>query len=412
MVRSPGIDRSSARRAMAILTLTALVGALLVAAPASAGGTRHASPTGSGSACTDAAPCDVTTALEGAFPGATVIIPGDEGPYAIPGEIHAAPGIAVNGTNGRPELVFAAGGLNLYDAHAKNLRITANGATTAFRLRDGAQADRIFVHQSGSGHACYLAPRGSLRSSVCWADGTSDLAIETDGSTTLRNVVAYGGTEAAILVYGRDDFCQCHRATLTMVNTIARSTYAGFDLLVESDGSAEAWVRPTYSNFRTRRLIGGSGNVKLVASDTNQTARTDRPKFIGAATGNFRAAPGAPQIDLGTTAAANGDKDLDGRPRKVGTRTDVGASEYSPPQTTITAGPKGTITDETPTFRFTSSRAGSTFQCKVDGGLWLTCTSPANLSLAFGAHTFRVRATDPLGYVDPTPAKRSITILP
>jgi len=138
---------------------------------------------------------------------------------------------------------------------------------------------------------------------------------------------------------------------------------------------------------------------------------TNRPTFIDAASGNFRAAPGAPQSDRGTTATANGDTDLDGRPRTVGTRTDIGASEYSPPQTTMTAGPKGTTTDGTPTFRFTSSRSGSTFQCKVDGGPWMTCTSPSTTSLAHGSHTFRVRATDPLGYLDRTPATRSLPIV-
>jgi hypothetical protein len=83
----------------------------------------------------------------------------------------------------------------------------------------------------------------------------------------------------------------------------------------------------------------------------------------------------------------------------------------SPPQTTITSGPSGRIRDRTPTFRFTSSIPGSTFQCRVDSGLWRACTSPFTTArLSFGAHTFRVRAKA-AGFTDPTPAARSFRVV-
>jgi hypothetical protein len=65
----------------------------------------------------------------------------------------------------------------------------------------------------------------------------------------------------------------------------------------------------------------------------------------------------------------------------------------------------------TATFYFVSSSAGSTFQCSLDGGAWTTCTSPQTYSgLASGAHTFSVKATDPAGNVDATPATSSWTV--
>ena len=83
----------------------------------------------------------------------------------------------------------------------------------------------------------------------------------------------------------------------------------------------------------------------------------------------------------------------------------------SPPQTTMTAGPSGQIHDRTPTFRFASSIPGSTFQCRVDGGLWRNCASPFTTSrLSFGSHTFRVRAKA-AGLTDPTPAARSFRVV-
>jgi subtilisin family serine protease len=78
------------------------------------------------------------------------------------------------------------------------------------------------------------------------------------------------------------------------------------------------------------------------------------------------------------------------------------------PNTTITAGPRNPTTARIATFRFKSSQAGSKFECKHMSGPWTFCTSPKTYrSLAFGVHTFRVRAIDPSGNVDATPAVRT-----
>ncbi len=81
------------------------------------------------------------------------------------------------------------------------------------------------------------------------------------------------------------------------------------------------------------------------------------------------------------------------------------------PRTTITDGPTGLTNDSTATFRFTSSEAGSSFQCRVDGGAFASCTSPRTTAvLADGQHTFRVRARDQALNLDLTPASRSFTV--
>ena len=78
------------------------------------------------------------------------------------------------------------------------------------------------------------------------------------------------------------------------------------------------------------------------------------------------------------------------------------------PNTTITAGSRNPTTARIATFRFTSSQAGSKFECKHMAGPWTRCTSPRTYrSLAFGLHTFRVRAIDPSGNIDATPAVRT-----
>jgi hypothetical protein len=88
-----------------------------------------------------------------------------------------------------------------------------------------------------------------------------------------------------------------------------------------------------------------------------------------------------------------------------------GPTDTTPPDTTITAGPSGPTNDTTPTFAFTASQSGSTFACRVDSGSWAACASPwTTAALTSEAHSVSVRATDPAGNTDASPATRSFTI--
>jgi hypothetical protein len=91
---------------------------------------------------------------------------------------------------------------------------------------------------------------------------------------------------------------------------------------------------------------------------------------------------------------------------------EAGPPNGIPPETMITAGPSGPTNDSTPTFEFSSSEQGSTFECQVDNNFFGVCTSPETVALALpdGPHTFRVKAHDPVGNIDPTPAERSFTV--
>ena len=84
--------------------------------------------------------------------------------------------------------------------------------------------------------------------------------------------------------------------------------------------------------------------------------------------------------------------------------------DTAPPSATIDSGPSGTVSSDSASFTF-SSEAGATFECDLDGGGFTACTSPKSYSgLSEGAHTFRVRARDAAGNVDPTPAARTWTV--
>ena len=86
-------------------------------------------------------------------------------------------------------------------------------------------------------------------------------------------------------------------------------------------------------------------------------------------------------------------------------------TDVTPPETAIDSGPSGLTNQNSPAFGFSSSEGGSTFACSVDGGGFTACSSPQTVGpLGDGAHTFAVRATDPGGNEDPTPASRSFTV--
>ncbi len=75
------------------------------------------------------------------------------------------------------------------------------------------------------------------------------------------------------------------------------------------------------------------------------------------------------------------------------------------PNTTITARPPANTRSRSATFRFTSSEAGSTFQCRHMSGPWVACSSPRTYTgLGVGMHTFRVRAIDAAGNMDSSAA--------
>jgi hypothetical protein len=82
-----------------------------------------------------------------------------------------------------------------------------------------------------------------------------------------------------------------------------------------------------------------------------------------------------------------------------------------PPHTTITGGPGAVSSTASASFSFASSEASS-FACSLDGGGFVPCSSPRGYSgLNDGAHTFRVRATDLAGNVEPTSPAYSWQVL-
>ena len=88
------------------------------------------------------------------------------------------------------------------------------------------------------------------------------------------------------------------------------------------------------------------------------------------------------------------------------------SADTTAPQTKITKAPKGKSSSSAARFKFASTEAGSTFQCKLDRKPFKSCRSPKKYKgLRPGNHVFKVRATDGAGNTDPTPAVKKFTVL-
>jgi hypothetical protein len=82
------------------------------------------------------------------------------------------------------------------------------------------------------------------------------------------------------------------------------------------------------------------------------------------------------------------------------------------PDTIIDSGPPSSGTSRSASFSFHSTKPGSTFQCSFDGGAFAACTSPfTRTHLAPAQHAFAVRASDPLGNLELTPATSSFKVV-
>ena len=137
--------------------------------------------------------------------------------------------------------------------------------------------------------------------------------------------------------------------------------------------------------------VGKTIRMRARGSNANGTS-----ELYSSPTGVVENTPGSPIPTPMPSGGAGGDK--------------------TPPQTRFTHKPSAHVTTTasraTVRFSFTANEP-SHFQCKLDRGPWRSCHSPAKLivsaSKAGTKHTFKVRAIDAAGNVDPTPSSFTFT---
>lgn len=118
------------------------------------------------------------------------------------------------------------------------------------------------------------------------------------------------------------------------------------------------------------------------------------------------------------SALADGSHTFQVRATDTAANADLSPASYTwtidttPPVTSVgPTTPPANTSSTSATFDLGSSEGGSTFECRLDGASYSPCATPqAYAGLADGAHTFDVRATDPAGNVDTSPASYSWSI--
>jgi hypothetical protein len=94
-------------------------------------------------------------------------------------------------------------------------------------------------------------------------------------------------------------------------------------------------------------------------------------------------------------------------------KVDNSLEDKTPPDTAIASAPPDPSSSPVASFTYSSTEAGSTFQCKLDSGSFNSC--PASgityTGLLEGAHTFQVRAIDSSNNIDLSPAGYSFQVV-
>jgi Calcineurin-like phosphoesterase len=173
----------------------------------------------------------------------------------------------------------------------------------------------------------------------------------------------------------------------------------------DSEGDVVLWARGSQS--------GGSPTLRV---------RVDGGVFSPAQAITNNGAPVAYTYDLNVPA---GDHTIGVQAGNTGTgrspfldfvtfpASGSGGTDTTPPNTTITSGPSGSLTGTTATFTFESTESGSTFLCRLLPRDPSRTPCPSTITynnLTVGTtYTFKVWAKDAAGNIDPTPAARSFT---
>jgi hypothetical protein len=320
------------------------------AASSATAAVRVSDPLGSGTACTDAAPCPITTAINGAADNDEIIVnPGEYGTVAAPISTAlstSATNVTIHGRDGstRPTIVssnaFAltlggTGGL-LRDISLRSVYST-NGL--ALTLTGSATAERVEIRADGSGSvACELLGTSLIRDSICLNTGAGATALDANSTqccssinATARNVtaIATGTPGTDLFGNGMRVYAATGRAsTLTAVNVIAVGTKHSIE--VWKDAADPATARLSHVDATDIHVDGGGNTVDLGG---NTTAA---PSFADASAFNFHELPTSPTVDAGIYDALNGTLAFDGTLRTLGGHTDIGAAEYIPPPSATT----------------------------------------------------------------------------
>ena len=266
------------------------------------------------------------------------------------------------------------------------------------------------------------------------------IAFETEGpklETTIERSTIVGNSAAAETLSQGGGL-----AGLGLPATVKSSTIAANSAATGANVFARVAIGFT-DTIVARPLVGPScvGTLASTASTSTKARAAASPRRATRATSThgslpplpptkgrpkrWRCSSGSPAIDRGIATGETTDQRGLKRPVDVpgvanatgGDGSDIGAlrapgrrAAVEPAEDGATARigklPRHT-TKRRLKIRFSSSEAGSSFECRLDKRKWRSCRSPYRTpKLKLGKHFFKVRAIGTTGLVSPKPAKR------
>ncbi|MGH2959245.1 MAG: choice-of-anchor Q domain-containing protein [Solirubrobacterales bacterium] len=365
-------------RKLALACFAALALVLLSVGTATAA-ERYASPGGSGTTCTQPAPCAITTAINDATSFDQVIVGnGTYGSLAAPvldiryvsnfltirGESPSArPTIYASNSGGSSAAFYPGSNSTISDLDI----VSVASPTTYYGLSAlfGSVVNRVSV--SGTALSATCAFDGTISNASCSATGAGVAAIETSiggsGSGPVGVLASDWMNVTAVSMNGIG-FSGTADSGIDFDLTIANSVFRGSsnDIYLSSDNVnfADADINIRNSNFTYVATIGTGTTVTSSAAANNQALE---PQFVNVAGGNLRPLETSPTVNAGDDSAVVGAYDAGGAARIFGPHVDIGAYEWAPAPPPVVAPPATTITDlKALTKKFTSAKSGAAFQ--------------------------------------------------
>jgi subtilisin family serine protease len=287
------------------------------------------------------------------------------------------------------------------------LTLETNGTIAA----DGVHVDDVQLSCAGNGHE-FLS--GTSMAAPHVAGAAALLAArnsDADGPELRQRILStvdpVGSLSGFTVSGGRLD-AGAAMAAMPANTSIGGGPENGAELGAESAASREAAARWAGSKEPSRRRAappsrGASATFEFSSNDPAASfeCSVDGAAFAPCSGGSSQTieplAPG-PHSFAVRSRDPRGNVDPTPATRSFSVESDA-------PSTEITSRPRRRTRARGASFKFRSTEPGSTFECRLDGRPFKPCASPRRFrQVPAKRHRFQVRATDPVGNADPSPA--------
>jgi hypothetical protein len=299
---------------------------------------------------------------------------------------------------------------------------TSGGATSrTSQLLAWDPNNKISVHPAPNGFAsaALSSPADGLATQTVPTLGATYSDPEADAGTLNIRLCSDSGCGGVLQSSGALAATNGSTQTWTPSGSLAEGTYYWQAQAQDGLGLASAWTSSrsfvvdttapttviTANPPATDNSAGGSFSFNANEAVTGYQCKVDGGAFAACSSpfSYSGLSDGGHTFQVKATADLAGNA---GSPNAYGWTIDT-----TPPDTSLGSHPAVLSTSAGPSFSFSATEVGSSFECSLDGGAFAACPSPqVYASVADGPHTFQVRAVDAAGNPDPTPASYSWTI--